>query len=193
MKHVIRNSYWLIAIVFMVACGEPTGERKYADLVKKELAKGTRTDSIFLGIYFGMPSKKFYGHCWDLNKRGIITDGNSNTMVNFKLDTGLKYPATMNFYPIFEQDKIYKMQVEFKYDAWAPWNRSHFSDSLLPDVVKFYSSWYPGNEFIPITDSVKGTIYVKVDGNRRITLGKYNDMLVKADFTDLLIEKKLKK
>ena len=44
---------------------------------------------------------------------------------------------------------------------------------------------------MPITDKAKRTIYVKVDGNRRITLGKFDDMIVKADFTDLVIEEKL--
>ena len=50
-----------------------------------------------------------------------------------------------------------------------------------------------GNEFITLKDSARGTIYVKVDGNRRITIGSYSEMLVKVDFTDLLIEEKLKK
>jgi hypothetical protein len=44
-----------------------------------------------------------------------------------------------------------------------------------------------------MTDKVKGTIYVKVDGNRRITAGKYDDEQVHVDYTDLFIEKKLKK
>jgi len=34
---------------------------------------------------------------------------------------------------------------------------------------------------------------VKVDGNRRITIGKFDDRKVKVDYTDLLIEQKLKK
>jgi hypothetical protein len=57
-----------------------------------------------------------------------------------------------------------------------------------------YKKWYPdGNPFLILTDKARGTIYVKVDGNRRITIGRFNDMMVKVDYTDLLIEKKLKK
>ncbi len=86
------------------------------------------------------------------------------------------------------------MRVTFQYNAWAPWNRAQFADSLLPDVLKMYKKWYPnGNEFIEMTDKSRGTIYVKVDGNRRITLGRFDDMIVKADFMDLLVEEKLKK
>jgi hypothetical protein len=31
-----------------------------------------------------------------------------------------------------------------------------------------------------------------VDGNRRITIGRYDDVHIKVDYTDLLIEKQLK-
>jgi hypothetical protein len=44
-----------------------------------------------------------------------------------------------------------------------------------------------------MTDKDKRTVYVKVDGNRRLVLGKFDDMIVKAEFTDLLEEEKLKK
>jgi hypothetical protein len=100
----------------------------------------------------------------------------------------------MNFYPDFYENKIAVMRAGFQYDAWAPWNKAQFSDSLLPDVLQLLKKWYPGgNDFIAITDKTKGTIYVKVDGNRRITIGRFNDMLVKVDYTDLIIEDKLKK
>jgi hypothetical protein len=58
--------------------------------------------------------------------------------------------------------------------------------------LRLYQKWYPyGNPFIPIEDKKRGTIYVKVDGNRRITIGKFDEMQIKADYTDLLIESKL--
>ena len=93
----------------------------------------------------------------------------------------LKHPASMNFYPDFYQNKIYKMRVNFQYDSWAPWNKQLYADSLLQDVLKLYKNWYNrGNPFIKINDKEKGMLYVKVDGNRRITIGRYNDMLSKS-------------
>ena len=122
-------------------------------LVKKELAKGKRVDSLFLGISFGMTSKTFYGYCWELNKKGIFTDGASNTMVLYKINSALRFPASMNFYPDFYENKIYHMRVIFQYDGWAPWNKAQYADSLLPDILRLYKKWYPGsNEFIKITD-----------------------------------------
>ena len=195
MRKQLIYLFGMLTVFFAaIGCGEMTAEEKYRKTVKTELAKGTRVDSIFLGIHFGMTSKGFFGHCWELNKQGIIRDGKNNTMVNYRLDSALKHPAEMDFYPDFYEDKIFKMRVEYHYHAWAPWNKMLFADSLLPEVVKLYKKWYPGgNEFISMTDSLRGTIHVKVDGNRRITIGRYNDMLVKADFTDLLIEEKLRK
>ncbi|MEP7108267.1 MAG: hypothetical protein ABI760_09790 [Ferruginibacter sp.] len=191
----MKNQVYLFAITVIISvCSCSSAGDEYSKLVRKELAKGTKVDSIFLGISFGMTSKTFFGYCWELNKKGIISDGANNTMIVYKIDTALKYPASMNFYPDFYENRICNMRVTFQYNAWAPWNKAQFSDTLLPDVLELYKKWYQvGNEFIKITDKVKGTIYVKVDGNRRITVGKYDDMIVKADYTDLLIEKKLKK
>jgi hypothetical protein len=41
-------------------------------------------------------------------------------------------------------------------------------------------------------DEKRGTIYIKVDGNRRITIGRYNDLQVKVDYTDLSVKRKEK-
>ena len=186
--------FFVTGFVISVCSCTSSSTEQYDKLVKKELAKGTRVDSLFLGISFGMTSKTFYGYCWELNKKGILSDGSNNTMVLYKIDTTLKHPASMNFYPDFLDNKISHMRVNFQYNAWAPWNKAQFADSLLPDVLQLYKKWYSGgNEFITLTDKEKRTVYVKVDGNRRITLGKFDDMIVKADFTDLLAEEKVKK
>ena len=38
------------------------------------------------------------------------------------------------------------------YNAWAPWNKNLFADTLQTDVVELYKKWYGGNNFIEITD-----------------------------------------
>jgi hypothetical protein len=183
-----------IILFMLMACSGDRGMVKYNSLVKKELASNKRVDSIFFGIHFGMSRKKFFAHCWELNKKGLFRDGTNNMYVLYKLHNELHYPAEMNFYPDFHDSTICKMRVTIQYDAWAPWNRPLYADSLLPDVLTMYKKWYSGgNSFIQINDEEKGIIYVKVDGNRRITIGKYNDMLVKVDYTDLLVERQIKK
>ena len=183
---------WLLAAT-QSSCGD-ADLRTYKKLVKKELATGKRVDSLFFGIRFGMTRKEFYAHCWELNKKGLFTDGQNNMAVLYKLNHNeLRHNGSMNFYPEFYKNRIVKMPVTFQYDAWAPWNKNLFADSLKEDVVNLYKKWYPnGNPFIKMDDDKKGTIYIKVDGNRRITIGRYNDLQVKVDYTNLLVSEEKK-
>lgn len=193
MRRVI--GYLFFAFV-VLSCGNTnSGYKQYKELEEKEIKKGIRTDSLFFDIHLGMTNKDFYAYCWEMNKKGLFTDGLSNTAVLYKLDSvELGHPASMNFYPAFHNNTISNMRVSFQYDAWAPWNKHLFSDSLLVKVLDMFKRWYPiGNPFIKIEDEKRGIIYVKVDGNRRIILGKSNEVNVMADYTDLFAEKEINK
>lgn len=185
----------ILVSLLIYGCGAKDPKAEYSRLIRSEKAKNIRNDSIFFGFYFGMPNKAFYDHAWTLNRQGKIMDGVNNVFILYRLDDGeLKHSGSMNFYPDFYNNKVFKMRMEFNYDAWAPWNKSQSADSLLPDVLNFYKTWYPrGNPFITIVDSVRGTIHVKVDGNRRILIGKFDERLVKAEITDLTVEEELLK
>ena len=175
----------LVLLTLATAC-----HSEYHQRVEEELAKGVRQDSLFLGITFGMSPKEFFAHCWELNKQGLIHEGAQNMTVMYEVED-LKEPATMNFYPDFYEDKIYEMPVTYAYKAWAPWNKELFADSLQQDVLKLYKKQY-GNDFIAVEHPKKGVAYVRVDGNRRISIFKENDTQVKVLFTDLLAERKKK-
>ena len=195
MMKAIKNHAIFFGVLFaLVSCIKADTNKKYNQLVKAELASGKRVDSIYLGIYFGMTSKQFYVQCWKLNKEGILTDGQSNTAVLYKLHNNeLKHSASLNFFPVFTNDKISKMNASIQYDGWAPWNKHLFADSLLPDVVQYFTKWYSkGNSFIKMKDPEKRIIYVKVDGNRRILIGKADDTNVQVEYTDLLTESPVK-
>ena len=190
----MRYYRWIVFVACLIsvfACS--SDDRRYNELVKNELSRGVRKDSLFQGIKLGMTSKEFYTHCWQMNKRGLFFAGPGNMTVLYKLPKELKYPASMNFYPDFVQGRIYKMRVLFRYDAFAPWNKQLFADSLQLDVLRLLRKWYNDRDFISITDKTKGTIFVQVDGNRRIIIGKYDDAQVKVDYTDLLEDEKNKK
>jgi len=181
----------LMAVFITVGCGRSKMEQ-YESLVKQEKKKNIKVNDIFFGISLGMDTKEFYKHCWELNKKGLFTDGMGNTSINYKLvKNELKHPADMNFYPEFKDGKITTMGVLFQYAGWGPWTKELGSDHLLNDVLSMYKKWYPGgNPFIIIDDPKKGTIYIKVDGNRRIILGRYDDTQVKADYVDLSVNEK---
>ena len=161
---------------------------KYEHRLKHELASGVRYDSLFLGLYFGMPEKVFYVHCWNLNHKGLIKQGESNTTAEYELKDELKYPALMDFYPKFMQGKIFEMPVSFKYKGWAPWNKTLSSDNLEKEVLKWYEKVY-GDGFIKVKHPLHGTAYVKINGNRRITIFIEDDLHVWAVFTDMSVKK----
>ena len=185
----------LLAFFFLTGCIKESGYEKYIATTEKEMASGVRVDSLFFGISLGMTAEDFYEHCWEMNRKGLFTDGEANTAVMYQLkNEELKHPATMNFYPDFYQGKIFRMRVNYQYDGWAPWNKHMYSDSLQLDVLNLYKIWFSGgNPFIEVEDKTRGTIYVKVDGNRRIIIGKHNDFRVNVDFTDLQVEEKIKR
>lgn len=160
---------------------------RYDKKLSKELASGERFDSLFMGIYLGMPEKDFYAQCWKLNKKGLIRQGETNTTVKYDLKKQLDYPAQMDFYPRFNQGKIFEMPVKFVYKGWAPWNKKLSADRLLSDVKDWYEDVY-GKGFLKVRHPEHGLAYVKLDGNRRITIFKENDTFVWAVFTDMLVK-----
>ena len=165
-------------------------ERKsvYEKKVEDELSTGIRYDSLFLNIKFGMTVKEFFDTCWDMNKDGTLTQGPGNLSAQYKLDSGLNSPVNMRFYPDFNQDSIYKMPVEFVYENWAPWHKPSQSENLLPDVRNLLEKWY-GGSFMEMKDPNEGnSVWVKVDGNRRITMGIKDQSIVRAVFTDLSVK-----
>jgi len=163
---------------------------RYERRLKHELASGVRNDSLFMGLYLGMSEKDFYIHCWKLNRQGLIKQGPGNTTVEYQLKNELKYPGTMNFYPGFAEGKIAEMPVKFIYSGWAPWNNKLSSDSLQADVLKWFENKY-GDRFMKVDHTKKGSAYIKLNGNRRITVFKENEMNVWAVFTDMSVIKEI--
>ncbi len=183
-----RFIVFLTAIIFAGILSGCTPKAKYDRMVKRELASGIRNDSIFMGLYLGMPEKDFYTRCWILNGKGLIRQSPRNMSVEYEMKNEFKSKATMDFYPEFVKGKIYEIPVRFIYNGWAPWNKKLSSDSLQIEVVNWFKKLY-GDNFIDVKHPVRGDAYVMVNGNRRISIFKENEMYVWAVYTDLLVKK----
>ncbi len=183
------RTQWITAFLFCATIISGCSPReKYERRLKHELASGVRCDSLFMGLYLGMTQKDFYVQCWNLNGKGLVKQGEGNATVEYKMRGELKYPGKMDFYPKFKDGKIYEMPVKFAYTGWAPWNKELSSEKLQIDLLRWYSSVY-GRGFIEVKHPKSGSAFVKVDGNRRITIYKEDDLYVWAIFTDLLVKK----
>ena len=183
-----KINWILIILISGIIISGCSPRAKYERRLKHELASGVRYDSLFLGLYFGMPEKVFYVHCWNLNHKGLLKQGETNTTAEYELKDELKYPALMDFYPKFNQGKISEMPVTFKYKGWAPWNKNLSSVNLQNEVLKWYEKIYGGG-FIMVKHHSHGKAYVKIDGNRRITIFVGDDLHVWAVFTDMSVKK----
>lgn len=174
----------LLVMLSQIAC---TTRSQYETMVDEGLSSGERFDSLFLGISLGMTDSAFYATCWKLNKEQVIYQGSRNLTVSYKFDD-LGEDARFEFYPEFRDGKIVTMPGTIIYEGWAPWNREMFSDSLQVKVLELFKEWY-GDEFLEVRHPEHGPAYVRVDGNRQISIFILDDQRVKVLFTDLLAKK----
>jgi len=166
---------------------------EYEKVESRELASGKTVNELFLGLSLGMDKKAFYETCWDLNKKGVLTNGPGELSVEYAVELPSGNPAKMRFYPKFEDEKIYMMPVEFTYEGWAPWNEELAVEKLREDVLSLFKDWY-GEDFFEVSNEDKSLIaFVKIDGNRRIRIFKKHVSTVRAEIVDLKVQKDLVK
>lgn len=172
----------LAMVFFYTSC---TKKSEYQKLVEAELSTNVRQDSLFLGISLQMPSKDFFVHCWEMNKQGLLTNGVGN-QIKYDASEFFSTQTSLHFYPKFVDDAIFEMPAEFKYDNWALWNEDLSVENLIEEVISVLEGWY-GDGFIKmVNDDGTKTVWVKVDGNRRIRVYRKSISAVTVVFTDLV-------
>jgi len=158
-------------------------------LVKSELAKGVRKDSILLGIRLGNTRNEFNGKCFDLNKQHLVMEGDGHSVQYLFTDSLVHRKPTqirLLFVPAFDdKEVITNMDLNFSYVAWAPWHRHFQADSLEKKVIKLLMLWYGGNEFV-IANVGDNQVPVKVDGNRRVLVYRDDPQRVIVRIEDIL-------
>lgn len=184
----MKQFIWFIAaIIIMASCEQKS---QYRQAVEAGLASGERFDTLFFGYYLGMTQKQFFDRSWQLNKDSLVYQGPVNQTVQYDLrDKQLNYPAAMNFYPNFYKDRAWEMPVKFEYRGWAPWNKERSATALRKDVLRLLEEWH-GEGFFEVSHPFDTTAYVKIDGNRRITVVRdFGDKYVNVTYTDMTLEK----
>lgn len=178
-----------ISLGFFVVFATGCFQSDYTKLVKSELAKGVRQDSLILGIKFGDTRLEFQGKCFDLNQQQLVTAG-TNGFVQYQFVDSLVHQQPtqikLQFSPTFDQNEIIdELNLEFGYVSWAPWNRKYQSDSLLVKTKKIIMGWYGGNDFINVLVDKRDTP-VKLDCNRRILISIKDEQTVAVKIQDIL-------
>jgi len=181
---------YLVSIILIGTLFASCVQSDYTKLVKSELAKGIRRDSLLFNIHFGDSKEDFYGKCFDLNKQGLVTEGPGNAWVQYFFRDSIASKKSREirllFMPQYDSTtSISEMRMEFSYSGWAPFNRDFQSDSLQGRAKKLLMKWYKGNEFIK-TEINNKDIAVKVDGNRRILVHIKDPQSVAVEMQDIL-------
>jgi len=165
-------------------------ESEYTRLVKAELAEGNRSDSLIFDIKFGDTRKMFFQKCFLLNQKALVSQGPSNSSVQYVFTDSLYHddpiPIRLLFYPRFDSgQRINRMDLEISYSGWAPWNTKLQSDQLKPKVLQMLKGWYGGNDFIYVEiDEIE--VPVKLDNNRRILVYTPDTEKVVVNIQDIL-------
>ncbi len=186
-NHIFQIGFFisLSILLLLTSC-----KHEYQQMVDRELASGIRNDSLFLDIHLGMNKKAFFDLCWEMNKKGLVRQGNKNTTVQFDMNINDKN-ALVDFYPDFYQDKIYQMPVTYSYKGWSPWLKHLSADTLHVELLEIYEKNY--GDFLAIEHPKLGKAFVRVDGNRRISIYQKGEQEVRVIFTDLITEPKVPK
>ena len=183
-------SLCLILVLILNNCDQS----EYKKLVRNELKKNVKNDSLFLNLKFGERNEDYLDKIWELNKKGIISqaDGEYGT---------LRYPLKLNksknnigdinmdFFPRFNNKKrLDKLTIKFSHEAWAPWNKELFPNKLIVKVMDTIIKWYKGNDFLEAYNDInnkKSSIFYKVDGNRQFKVYFVEDHEVIAEVEKL--------
>lgn len=173
-------------LVFLLGC-QPKSE--YQQLVDQELSTGVTYDSLFAGLSFEMTQKDFFDYCWEMNSRGLFTNG-VGSQVLYDVSEDFSKQTSLAFYPKYVNGVMLEMPMEFRYADWAPWNEASSVDKLIEELKTVLMDWYGGNPFIEMASEDESVrIWVKVDGNRQIRLGKKNISTALVTITNLAYAK----
>ena len=174
------------ATIFIISC-QKTNNKDLKSIEKQELAKGIRHDSIFMGIYLGMPQRGFYDLCWDMNKKGIFNEGGGMSVEYMFPKKDTLEAMRMNFYPTFKDSVVVEMPMKFIFTDLDVFNPKYNTDRLAKQVRARMEELYGKGFFIATLEKDKKA-YAKVDGNRRVLIKSDRDYEVDVLVTDLTVK-----
>tara|TARA_B110000046_G_scaffold45140_1_gene50191 strand:+ start:57 stop:635 length:579 start_codon:yes stop_codon:yes gene_type:complete len=186
MKNIFSISFKLLIFFSLIA----SCTSEYKALVKRELNKNKKVDSVFFDIRLGDSKDIYHEKSWDLNNSRVVTQGRSYFYMK-KIFTDSKIKKRENDFALefsgkFNSKKKLKMlDVKFYHLLWTPWYEKYQAPKLLPRILDSLVVWFPGNPFLEVktgSDSIP-IMHVKIDGDRRFRVYAEDsrDVAVKID------------
>ena len=174
--------------VIMISCSHAE-MTPYQSMLKEELKRGVRYDTLFHGLHFNMTSNRFYEYCFEMNQQGLFFQHGGSEEIIIKYNKDFKYPVEFVFYPKFEEEQITELKGHFYYPMGTGFNKEFYAPGLQLELVKKIEEWYGGRSFLKVQgpNQYSGDAYAKIDGNRQIMLWNHSDnhqvMILFSDLT----------
>ena len=173
MNSYLRGGSWWASrgLVLTIASCEPS----YEELVQAELSRGYRYDSVVYGVRLGMNYEAFTRYCFEQNQRGVFKPNATGNAVQVTWAEGFGFPVQFEFFPAEVTDKfapIHAYQASVRYRDYSLYNPDMALEHLLSETLAYFERGYGGRDFlrVPHDDPWINYRYVKVDGNRQITV-----------------------
>lgn len=176
----------LLLLLLMAGCGNKISPE---DLQARELARGVRYDSLVYGIRFGMTMEDFARHCAAMNRKKMFMPNAQGNAVLLTLNEGFGDTVQFEFYPDRNEDRtLIRLIGSLRYEGFSYYNDKYAIENLLAESREFFEEGYGGNAFIPIPheNALLKHQFIKIDGNRKITLSPtFDGQSVQVVFEDL--------
>ena len=126
-----------------------------------------------------MTPDEFFDVSWDLNKKGVITNGGSNLSILYNVEV-FQFPARFNYYPDFKDNQLFYVPARVSYNNWSPWNKEYWSDKLILEVKTLLEDWM-GGEFTLEKDETGKNYFTRIQGRQKTTIKTVDDQYVKVE------------
>lgn len=149
-------------------------EQSYEAIARYELSRNERFDTLIYGIHFGMVYQDFYDYCFQMNQKGIFMPKPDESGVRTVLEGPFNAPVVLEFFPMAQvtDGPIVKLSATLQYRDFSFYDRRYSIENLAREAMLYFEQEYGGREFIaaPQKDKLIKNYFVKLDGNRRVTL-----------------------
>lgn len=192
MGRIFRNAGILTACLLgiIILASSCVREQSYESVRKEELAKGIHVDSVIYKVHLGMNYSDFYAYCFQMNLNDQFDQNVAGDMVSVELTKGFRFPVIFEFMPSKRgnSEKIYSYWGKLAYKNFSYYNKDHSIEKLTKEAMNYFENNYKGRKFIRIPNEniLLKYKYVKIDGNRQITLDpEFSGQYLNIKFEDL--------
>ncbi len=171
MRKILLPAHLLLLGLLIAACYR---EPSYETVARRELSRNERFDTLIYEIHFGMVFEDFYDYCYEMNQKGIFMPKPDESGVRALLTEPFNAPVVLEFFPVAQvtDGPIVRLNATLRYQNFSFYDQRYAIENLVREAMQYFEQEYGGRDFIAVPQKNKlvKNYFVKLDGNRRVTL-----------------------